>query len=242
MGMFDYFSIEDYSIHPQLEKIKPSDEEPYLGAFDWQTKSLDCLLDVYVLTKEKTLYKNEVYDSIGEKNDTPESKFFPYSGSIDIGDYRVLEFWSEEELEGLDYIYNRPKVVRCIDLKLIFNCGVLSDVSITSDTTEQLKKPKNPSLRDHINQVMDIDKIPLERKGKIYIYGFVLEKGINGQWAVYDNRQTVCVNNIKGGCVPYIAEEGPWYVYLDEYDASIALQNFAKLVKSGEHDDKDYIR
>lgn len=243
MGMFDYFFIADYSIHPNLQKVQPTDEElnnmkkaPDYG--EWQTKSLDCLMDHYTLNKDGTITKLKMsYDYCGEEKENTIPQPFPYHGVIRIHYYRVLEYYKKEEVDGIS---EKSKKTRFIAVELVFTSGMLNDVLIVEDRIAELEKPRKFSIMRHIKEVMNADVVPLKRKDKISIYGFILDKGPYGAWAVYDNRQTISVNAI-GSCIPYIPEEGPRYWFKNEYEASLALQRFVIAVQSGKHDDKDYL-
>lgn len=76
MGMFDYIEIENLDILPKTEKIDSFQD------FEFQTKSLDNLMNVYVIGKDNFLYL---------KNENKVEKI-NYHGIIKFGTYHPNDF------------------------------------------------------------------------------------------------------------------------------------------------------
>jgi hypothetical protein len=106
MGMFDYISFEDGVNLPLPEEMKA------LKRIEYQTKSLDRAMHVYLIGKDGHLY---LTDSLFEDNNEPkEKKKIDYHGIIDFGAY--------EFTDDLDY---------SVDFEAKFTDGVLQKIELT---------------------------------------------------------------------------------------------------------------
>lgn len=238
MGMFDYFVIEDYSIHPELEKVVPTKEEveamkKSTDYGEWQTKSLDCFMETYKLLKDCTLLKITHDWEYGTPADTTEIKEepFPYHGVINAHDYRILEYYED----------GHSKKTRFIGIKLTFTAGKLTDVNIKEDKIEEIEPHKPMTLLRHIKEVVNIDEVKIDKPTKYYIYSWVIQQDeTSKQWAIFDNQHRV--NLIDGAVMPYIPHEGPLYSYECQYEAADALRCFLADVQAGNYDEEELLK
>lgn len=238
MGMFDYFVIEDYSVHPELEKVAPTPDElesmkKSIDYDAWQTKSLDSMMDTYKLLDDGTILKITHDWDYGAPSDTTEIKEepFPYHGVIRVHDYRTLEYHEEGD----------SKKTRWIALSLYFTSGKLTGVEIDEDKIEEHGPYKPMTLLKHIKEVVKIDEVKIERPTKYYIYSWVIQQDeTSKQWAIFDNQHRV--NLIDGAVMPYIPHEGPLYSYDCQYEAADALRCFLAEVQAGNYDEEELLQ
>lgn len=125
MGMFDYFCIEDYSVHEELQKVQPTDVEvEHNKDLQWQTKSLNCMMDTYTLLKDgRLMRKGSAMDGWSYDPVETVEEVYPYHGFIEIHDSRVLAWKSPF----------KPSKTRWISVTLKMTSGVLEDVRINED-------------------------------------------------------------------------------------------------------------
>lgn len=84
MGMFDYVRFEDASMLPE-----PDGFDLNLASLDFQTKSLEKLLYVYRIGKDKCLYREDHFREDSKKEH--EKELVNFHGIINFGAYEVTD-------------------------------------------------------------------------------------------------------------------------------------------------------
>jgi hypothetical protein len=113
MGMFDYIVCEKGVSLPIPDEMKDFDLE-------FQTKSLDKALAVYIIADDGHLYLSHYF----EEDQPIEKKKVDYHGTIKFGDYHQTDL--------IDY---------CVDFEAKFTDGLLQDIKLLS-----FKKIEHESL------------------------------------------------------------------------------------------------
>lgn len=100
MGMYDYVDVR----YPLPNDIRPA-EHRYRA--DWQTKSFDCILDVYIIEADGSLWRRAIHDSY-----EPVSP--PYTGWVNFYMLDIRsgnKVWLEYDAEFVD---NQLITLRCV--------------------------------------------------------------------------------------------------------------------------------
>lgn len=87
MGMFDYLVIDDIHLPDELKGLNDG----------WQTKSLNCELDIIIIDNNGDLYIEEkTYTKTKTESYLPiENKKLNYSGDIIFYDFIFSDYWIE---------------------------------------------------------------------------------------------------------------------------------------------------
>ncbi len=106
MGMFDYIKIED-----QIDLPKPENFE--FDDLEFQTKSLDCTMNTYIIANDRFLYKENTFQENSKRTKVE------FHGTIDFGSY--------EQTDLVDHI---------LDYRAKFTDGTLTEIKLIKYETQ----------------------------------------------------------------------------------------------------------